>query len=107
MLRHLQTRSWPGNVRELESFIERALISATGSVLTMGSLDEAEPTRLQVGTRSGDAANLETVERDYILQVLEGCGWRIGGQRGAAAALGLPPSTLRSKMKRLGIERAS
>ena len=107
MLRYLQERSWPGNVRELESFIERALISASGSVLTMGSLDEREPTRLRAGAHSGDTTNLQTVERDHILQVLERCGWRIGGERGAAAVLGLPPSTLRSKMKRLGIERAS
>ncbi len=107
MLRHLRERDWPGNVRELESFIERALISTTGDVLTMGSLEESGSKRLPVSTRSSDATNLHAVERDYIVEVLERCGWRIGGERGAAAVLGLPPSTLRSKMKKLGIERAS
>ena len=104
MLEHLQRQDWPGNVRELENFIERSIISATGQVLTI-----AEPQRGgRAGMQSADPqlpVQLRSFERDHIVQELEKSGWIIDGSKGAAAAMGLAPSTLRSKMKRLGIER--
>ena len=107
MLRELDRYSWPGNIRELESTIERALISAEGkSVLEL-------PIKLRPiasASVSSDQikvirADLFSVERTHILSVLEETNWKISGAEGAAAILGLPSSTLRSKMKRHGIER--
>ena len=103
MLRHLEERTWPGNARELESFIEYTLISGSGPVL-----DYDEPLAGQTrGAESAEFAELETslhaAERKHIRLVLEKVGWKIAGEHGAATLLGIPPSTLRSKMKRLGI----
>ncbi|MDX1515257.1 MAG: sigma 54-interacting transcriptional regulator [Woeseiaceae bacterium] len=102
MMRQLQAYDWPGNVRELEGVIQRALISSSGPVLDLGH---------SLAGRAGDdfsdsgLYDLRAVEREHITTTLEECRWKISGQRGAAAALGVPPSTLRSKMKKLGIER--
>lgn len=107
MLRFLEEQEWPGNVRELEGLIQRALISTAGPVL---DYTEAPVAGLETGDTSQssmqrDAADLRTTERQHILRVLEGANWKIDGKRGAAERLGLAPSTLRSKMKRLNIER--
>ncbi len=108
MLRELMNYSWPGNIRELESVIERALISLEGStVLTLSgpirwveSEEHDEPMR-----PVHDISDLASMERSHIFKVLDRTGGKISGPEGAAALLGIPPSTLRSKMKRLGIER--
>jgi len=63
-------------------------------------MDRTEP-----GITLGDSVDLTTVERSHILSVLEQTQWKISGDNGAAALLGIPSSTLRSKMKRLGIRR--
>ncbi len=88
---------WPGNVRELENVIERALILSPGSTLRL-----AEP--LAASTRP-TPDRLDDIEREHILRMLERCGWRINGEGNAAAVLGLEPSTLRSRMQKLGIRR--
>jgi formate hydrogenlyase transcriptional activator len=93
----LVSYAWPGNVRELENVIERALILSRGSALQM-----EEP--LAVATRPA-ADRLDGIEREHILRVLERCGWRINGKGNAATVLGLEPSTLRSRMQKLGIRR--
>ena len=108
MIRELTDYDWPGNIRQLESVIERALISTeTGSVLELpGPLQLI--TRLQQsgnGFGNGDTTNLVDVERSHIINVLEQSNWRVGGPDGAANALGIPASTLRSKMKRLDISK--
>ena len=101
--RALQTfrdHSWPGNVRELANAIERAVIHAKGSVLH--SVDRFE----EVAEEQALAAKtLEEVEREYIVRTLENTGWRIEGPHGAANILGLNPSTLRTRMSKLGIQR--
>jgi len=84
-------------VRELENVIERALILSTGPTLQV-----EEP--LAAATHPV-ADRLETVERQHILRVLDRCDWRIHGEANAAALLGLRPSTLRSRMQKLGIRR--
>jgi transcriptional regulator of acetoin/glycerol metabolism len=89
--------AWPGNVRELQNVIERALIVSPGSALRL-----AEP--LAVPTRP-TPDRLDEVERAHILRILERCGWRINGAGNAAEVLGLEPSTLRSRMQKLGIGR--
>lgn len=107
LLSHLRERPWPGNIRELESFIERSLISTTGSVLTF--VEEGEPDiqtpASEAVSRDKDVPNLREFERNHILEVLEQREWVIDGEQGAASMLGLAPSTLRSKMNRLRIKR--
>ena len=92
---------WPGNVRELENVIERAMITTQGSRLRlMEKLDAPEREEPQKIRKS-----LMEVERDYIVQVLKRFGWKVDGRNGAAQILGLNPSTLRTRMKKLQIKR--
>ena len=106
MMQRLRDYSWPGNVRELESVIQRALISSTGPVLELPlRKEDSEPESDSPRVLSTTIADLRVVERDHILAVLEESEWKIAGESGAAAKLGIPPSTLRSKMKRLAIVR--
>ena len=103
---------WPGNVRELENVVERAAILARGPVLEatehFGAAGAPAPRR-----RGPDApapapvaaGTLEDVERVHIQRVLEQTRWVIEGEHGAALALGLNPSTLRGRMRKLGIRK--
>ncbi|QSA97919.1 sigma-54-dependent Fis family transcriptional regulator [Methylococcus sp. EFPC2] len=92
---------WPGNIRELQHVIERAVILSSGSELAPLDLaEQAGPDPLP-----GPLAALEDVERQHILKVLEHTRWRISGEKGAAVILGMPSTTLRSRMERLGITR--
>src|SRR5258708_28260405 len=93
----LARHSWPGNIRELQNFIERSVILSTGTVLR-GSLPERTGA-LKLST----PVTLEEAERSHILQTLEQTEGMVGGQNGAAARLGMPRTTLISKMRRLGI----
>lgn len=102
MMRDLEQYDWPGNVRELEGVIQRSLISSPGVVLELGQALSVAGT---ADTGANVAPDLRSVERDHIVAVLNECKWKISGNRGAATRLEVPPSTLRSKMKKLGIER--
>jgi PAS domain S-box-containing protein len=100
-LNSLCSYSWPGNVRELANVIERAIINLRGTVLKIQEdfrIREAETLATSVKT-------LDDNERDHILRVLEDLDWRIGGPGGAARILGINPSTLRTRMAKLGIHR--
>ncbi|HEX5885123.1 MAG TPA: sigma 54-interacting transcriptional regulator [Pyrinomonadaceae bacterium] len=99
-LQRFHSHSWPGNIRELANAIERAVIHAKGSVLH--SVDRFEEATEEPPF---SAKTLEEVEREYILRTLETTGWRIEGSSGAANILGLNPSTLRTRMAKLGIQR--
>jgi len=99
----LQEYHWPGNVRELESIIERAVITSQGTALQV--LDLLDTARSGDDLMGQEVKALVTMERDHILQVLRKTGWRISGVNGAALLLGLNPSTLRARIKRLGIVR--
>src|SRR5262249_30835529 len=92
--------AWPGNIRELANVIERAIILSPGSTL---ALDEVLGTTPRPDPPAAPSQSLEDAERAHILAVLDACQWRIKGAGQAAARLGLPPSTLRSRMKKLGI----
>jgi transcriptional regulator with GAF, ATPase, and Fis domain len=121
-MRRLLEYPWPGNVRELENVLERAVILATGptlevapdllptpaAALAAGGPDPEEDRVIAVTrqTSGRPQPTLEAVERDYILTVLRQTNWVITGPRGAAKALGLNPSTLRSRIKKLGIPRS-
>jgi PAS domain S-box-containing protein len=130
-MQRLQEYPWPGNVRELENILERAVILTTSSTLEIGSdllPTPATPTpplssqQGQEGRASKDTEDdlasalvqqapgqplpsLEVVERDYIVSVLRHTNGVITGPRGAAKVLGLNPSTLRSRIKKLAISR--
>jgi transcriptional regulator with GAF, ATPase, and Fis domain len=92
----LQHHSWPGNVRELRNVIEHSAILTSGDTLRVPALGDGAPVAAPEPT-------LADSERELILRALESKGWHIKGPRGAAAALGLNPSTLYSRMKKLGI----
>jgi transcriptional regulator with GAF, ATPase, and Fis domain len=97
-MQRLQEYSWPGNVRELSNVIERAMILATGESLvvelpTLGPASAPPRTTLSEGIR------------EQILRVLQETGWRIRGAGGAAEILGVKPTTLESRMAKLGITR--
>ena len=91
--------AWPGNVRELRNVIERAMILATGPTLR---IDIPHPA---VAPARAASREIKDVERTHILAVLKQTGWRIRGPRGAARILGLKPTTLETRMARLGIQR--
>jgi chemotaxis protein methyltransferase CheR len=103
-MRALQDYSWPGNIRELKNILERAVITSQGSVLCIP--DRLEAPQIHRGMESS-RKRLEDVERDHILQILGETKWRIDGPKGAALLLGLNPSTLRSRMKKLGIRKST
>jgi formate hydrogenlyase transcriptional activator len=101
----IASHSWPGNVRELQNFIERSVILATGDVLNSSLAQISDGIRH--GSKSSESSTpvtLEQAERSHIAQTLLETGGVVGGRNGAAARLGLPRSTLISKMKRLGID---
>jgi transcriptional regulator with GAF, ATPase, and Fis domain len=122
-MQRLQEYPWPGNIRELENVLERAVILTTGPTLDIapdliptpaaapaaGPPDPEEDRVIAVArqTSGRPQPTLEAVERDYILAVLRQTNWVITGPRGAATALGLNPSTLRNRIKKLGITRSS
>jgi DNA-binding NtrC family response regulator len=94
---------WPGNVRELENVIERAVILSPGRTLRLEEpLIWAYPSRRE----QPSADSLTQMERAHILRVVEDCGWRLKGRGNAAERLGVNASTLRSRMKKLGIDPA-
>ena len=133
-MERLMAYDWPGNIRELQNVLARAVVLATGSVLRVGSellaaqprpVASYQPSPQQVNTTPPTPAfppsaygmappapeparldpNLQGVERQHILEVLAKTHWVIEGQRGAAVLLGLHPNTLRSRLKKLRIER--
>jgi transcriptional regulator with GAF, ATPase, and Fis domain len=110
--RQLQAYAWPGNVRELENVVERAVITAVGERMNLtralpeavpptGGDCEAEASADKIYT----AEELVAFERANLVRALEATAWRVAGDSGAAARLGMRPSTLSSRMKALGIER--
>jgi len=101
-LAQLQKYHWPGNVRELENIVERAIISSVEPNLRF----DLEELAIRSDNRHKTSGrSLDEAEREHILAVLETCNWKINGIGGAAQKLNLPPSTLRSKMKKLSIQR--
>lgn len=108
--------AWPGNVRELRNVLERAMILTRDGTLRIAvgrgnTCPRPLPAAAEVATRTdGHAADagpgtLAAVERDHIRRTLEACGWRVRGVGGAAAALAMKPTTLESRMKKLGIDK--
>jgi transcriptional regulator with GAF, ATPase, and Fis domain len=113
-IRRLTAYSWPGNVRELQSVIERAVITARDGQLNLDRAlprtaedsvaRDAEPARRSAAPIRTEA-ELREEERRNLLLALEATGWRLEGADGAARLLGMNPSTLRSRLKALGLSR--
>lgn len=100
-MKALREYSWPGNVRELSNVIERAVINSKGPILHIHNDFQS----LEVSARAQNLKTLEEVERDHIIRVLEEQRWKIDGPNAAARLLGMNPSTLRTRMIKLGIHR--
>jgi formate hydrogenlyase transcriptional activator len=96
----LRRYPWPGNVRELRNVVERAIILGSDGMLWI----ELPERRAMAATAS---LTLEDMERHHIVRILDQTGWRVRGTEGAANVLGLPPSTLETRMAKLGIRRPS
>ncbi|SHN35833.1 sigma 54-interacting response regulator [Chitinophaga sp. CF418] len=103
VIEHLQTYHWPGNVRELENIIERTVVLSPNRFIQSIVL----PATVKTGNRPAHDAvqTIEEIERDHIIHVLRKCNRKIYGAGGAAQLLNLPPTTLTSKMKKLGISK--
>jgi len=104
----LRAYSWPGNIRELGNIIERAVIISHGNVLVLGDwfVGRATTPGDETGMTLADVERQQrNLEREHILGVLESTGWRVSGPQGASKVLGLKPTTLEARMKRLGIKR--
>jgi len=99
---------WPGNIRELRNVLERAVIISRGSALQLDDVFDVPHAGLAAPAAASAAPpnrTLQEVERAYIAEVLDACGWQIRGRGQAAERLGLHPSTLYSRMEKLGIRR--
>ncbi len=107
----LQSHDWPGNVRELQNVIERAIITARSGVLKFDLPEMAGRDRQDTETSGGQRKGQEILkdeqvkhlERENILAALEQTSWKISGTGSTAEVLGLSPSTLRSRLKAMGI----
>jgi DNA-binding NtrC family response regulator len=94
---------WPGNVRELQHVIERSILLAKDDIVREVILPDFIPDPSIENKKDKPVKTLEEMERDHIIKVLHQCEFRISGKGGAADLLNLPPSTLHSKIKKLGI----
>ncbi|MBT1685621.1 sigma 54-interacting transcriptional regulator [Dawidia soli] len=103
VLQELQAYRWPGNVRELEHIIERSVLLTKGDTIRDVILPDQKESK-----HAASAPRVKTIlenERDHILEVLKQCDGKIWGAGGAAELLNVPPTTLQSKMKKLGIRK--
>lgn len=108
MINKLQAYDWPGNVRELENVIERAVILSSGDTLELLDIPKIKEQSSQTfNESSGEMNKLRDIEKDHILKVLKECNWIVEGRRGASLKLGLAPTTLRDRMKKLEIRKPS
>lgn len=99
----LKNYSWPGNIRELENIIERAVIITKGDRLNIDN--KLFSTKLEDSSPANKTFSLEENEREHISEVLIKTNWQIHGEKGAAKILGINPSTLRSRITKLGIKK--
>lgn len=96
----LRNYDWPGNVRELENVLERAVINSPGPKLYLA--DELKQSSKKLNT---NRKTMEAVERDHSVQVLEQTRRKVGGKNGASEILEINRSTLRARMRKLGIQK--
>jgi formate hydrogenlyase transcriptional activator len=108
VVQRMEKYNWPGNIRELKHLMARTIIRTQGPAITEIELPADHlPAQPAVGRLENEYKTLEQMEADYILQVLRDCKGKVFGTGGAAEILGLPVSTLASRMKKLGIKKES
>jgi formate hydrogenlyase transcriptional activator len=107
VLEQIMNYDWPGNIRELEHVIERSILLSDDNALRQIYLPCRRLKDVVEGSTNGRGnKTIEENERDHIIHVLRQCNGKVAGYAGAAKTLGVPPSTLASKLKRLGIQKA-
>jgi transcriptional regulator with PAS, ATPase and Fis domain len=105
VLNSMMAYNWPGNIRELENLIERSVLLSKSAIIEDILLPTFLVTNVFQRAQDGNMKTIEENERDYIIKVLKKCNGKIWGAGGAAEILNVPPSTLKSKMKKLGIQK--
>lgn len=100
-MQKLKEYYWPGNVRELQHVIERAVILTDGNLLMIPDLETGENAK----PKRENFVTLEEMERNYVVEVLRQCNWRVSGPHGAAVILDINPQTLYARLRKLGIKR--
>lgn len=105
-LKSLLTYQWPGNIRELENLIERSILLAKTDTIEHIPLPAFDESKINTRSNEWFFKTIQENEREHIVNVLEKCNGRIRGAGGASEILGLPPTTLASRMQKLGIKRS-
>ncbi|MBE8728213.1 sigma-54 interaction domain-containing protein [Flavobacterium hungaricum] len=105
VLKSMYAHPWPGNVRELENMVERSILFAKDNVIKEMTFPEILVGESLNTENDFYTKTLQEVEKEHILKTLKKCGGRISGPQGAAVLLGLPSTTLVSRMQKLGIKR--
>ena len=104
VLQSMISHYWPGNIRELENFVARSVLITTGPVITTSDLPVNTGNSLSQRAQS-QVKSMAQQEKDHIISVLTRCNWKLHGKGGAAELLQINASTLRSRMKKLGISK--
>ncbi|MBO9584948.1 MAG: sigma 54-interacting transcriptional regulator [Flavobacterium sp.] len=105
VMKNMIANAWPGNVRELENMVERSILFAKGEKIKEMAFSEIVITDSNVLEKELCIKTLQEVEKEHILKVIKKCNGRISGPQGAAVLLGLPSTTLASRMRKLGIKK--
>ena len=105
LLERLSRFPWPGNIRELANVIERSVIVTTGAALQLAEWATGQTSPVAPASGAVAPQAMMEVERDHIRRTLEAAGWKVSGAGGAAERLGLKPTTLEARMKKLGVTR--
>ena len=105
-LKSLLSYQWPGNIRELENLIERSILLAKTNTIEHIPLPAFDEIKTNANSNEWYFKTIQENEREHIINVLEKCNGRIRGAGGASEILGLPPTTLASRMQKLGIKRS-
>jgi len=105
MMADFMRYNWPGNIRELDHLIERSVLLSQTSIIDENFLDVPNSDYELDSNRKQVIKTIAENERDYIMEVLKKCDGKIAGEGGAAELLGIPATTLSSKIKKLGIKR--
>jgi PAS domain S-box-containing protein len=104
-MNQLITYDWPGNIRELKNVVERAIITSPDAELQLPKQLSGMASNTELCDKGVDFSTLEGIARQHISRVLQATGWRISGPKGAAKILDINPSTLRFRIKKLGIQK--